>query len=159
MITEKIATEYRLLIEEVGLVIEERADLPALAARIYATLILASADGLTFEDITEMHHASKSSVSNNLNILVKLEYIEYFTKPKERKRYLRASKFYVKSAIEKYNELFEKEVIVVDKINRYNKKNNPERFRSEGSAALIYQDYLTRISDGFKKKMYEIENL
>ena len=57
------------------------------------------------------------------------------------------------------HELFEKEVIVVDKINRYNKKNNPERFRSEGSAALIYQDYLTRISDGFKKKMYEIENL
>lgn len=42
-----ISKEYSLLIEEIGVVIEERADLSPLSARIYATLILASNEGLT----------------------------------------------------------------------------------------------------------------
>jgi len=156
---EKMSKEQSLLIEEIGLVIEERADLSPLAARIYANLILASDDGLTFEDITETHQASKSSVSNNLNVLVKLKYVEFFTKSGERKRYFKASKFYVKTAMEKYNELFEKEVNVVNKINEFNKKNNPEKFENEQSAGLIYQEYLTRLTRGFKEKMNEVSHL
>ena len=159
MIEEKISKEHSLLIEEIGLVIEERAALSPLSARIYATLILASDDGLTFEDIAEIHQASKSAVSNNLNILIKLEYVSYFTKPGERKRYLKASKFYVKTAIEKYSELFEKEVNIVGKINEFNKKYNPEKFKNERSGATLYQEYLTRLSEGFKKQMHEVENL
>ncbi|AFL80289.1 hypothetical protein Aeqsu_0783 [Aequorivita sublithincola DSM 14238] len=159
MIKENISKENSLLIEEIGLVIEERADLPPLAARIYATLILASDDGLTFEDITEMHQASKSAASNNLNVLFKLEYVAYFTKPGERKRYLKASKFYVKTAIEKYSELFEKEVRVVGKINEFNRKYNPEKFKNERSEGILYQEYLTNLTEGFKKKMKEVENM
>jgi len=156
---KKISKEQSELVEEIGLVIEERADLSPLAARIYATLILASDDGLTFEDITEAHQASKSSVSNNLNVLVKLKYAEYYTKSGERKRYFKASKFYVKTAMEKYNELFEKEVDIVSKINKFNKQNNPEKFENEKSAAVIYQDYLTKLSDGFRKKIKEVSHL
>lgn len=156
---EQITKEHRLLIEEIGLLVEERADLPPLASRIYATLILASNAGITFEDISAIHQASKSAVSNSLNILVKLEYVAYFTKPGERKRYLKASKFYVKSAIEKYSELFEKEVQIVSKINTFNKNNNPEKFKNEQDAAIIYQEYLTKLSEGFRKKMNEIANL
>ncbi|MDC8001176.1 ArsR family transcriptional regulator [Aequorivita todarodis] len=159
MLKEKISKEHSSLIEEIGIVIEERAGLPPLAARIYATLILASDDGFTFEDISEIHQASKSAVSNSLSVLVKLEYIEYFTKPGERKRYIKASKFYVKTAIEKYSQLFEKEVKVVRKINEFNKKHNPEKFKNEQSAAILYQEYLTRLSEGFRRKMDEIEGL
>lgn len=156
---KKITKEQSELIEEIGLVIEERADLSPLAARIYATLILASEDGLTFDDITEAHGASKSSVSNNLNVLVKLKYAEYYTKSGERKRYFKASKFYVKTAMEKYNELFEKEINVVDKINNFNKKNNPEKFKNEESVGTLYQNYLSELKDGFERKMKQFKKL
>lgn len=156
---KKITKEQSELVEEIGLVIEERADLSPLASRIYATLILASEDGLTFEDITEAHGASKSSVSNNLNVLVKLKYAEYYTKSGERKRYFKASKFYVKTAMEKYNELFEKEINVVDKINNFNKKNNPEKFKNEESVGTLYQNYLSELKDGFELKMKQFKKL
>lgn len=156
---KKISKEYGLLVEEIGMVIEERADLSPLAARIYATLILASEEGLTFEDITETHQASKSAVSNNLNVLSKLKYIEYYTKPGQRKRYFKASKFYVKTAMEKYNELFEKEVEIVEKINRFNKKHNPDKFKNELSIGSLYRDYLAQLSKGFKEKMQQVKTL
>ncbi|QHI39292.1 hypothetical protein IMCC3317_47020 [Kordia antarctica] len=152
-------TEQSLLIEDIGLVIEERADLSPLASRIYATLILASDDGLTFEDITEAHRASKSSVSNNLNILVKLKYAEYYTKSGQRKRFFKASKYYAKTAMEKYNELFKKEIEVLEKINSFNKKNNPEKFKNEQSVSTIYQDYLIQLKEGFKKKIKQLETI
>lgn len=159
MVKQEIFKEHSILIEEIGLLIEERADLSPMTSRIYATLILASDEGLTFEDITEMHQASKSTVSNSITVLIKLNYIQYFTKPKERKRYLKVAKFYVKTAIEKYCELFEKEVIVVAKINEFNKKHNPKKFEDERNAGTLYEEYLTSLVDGFKKKEKEVENL
>ncbi len=152
----KICREHSLLVEEVGVLIEERADLSPLAARIYATLILASKEGLTFEDIVEAHQASKSSVSNNLNVLLMLNYAEYYTKPGERKRYFKASKYYVKTAMEKYNELFAKEIKVVEKINCFNKKHNPEKFQNEQSVGTLYLDYLMQIHEGFKDKIEQL---
>lgn len=149
--------ENGLLTEEIGMVIEERADLSPLAARIYATLILSSDEGLNFEEITNIHQASKSSVSNNLNVLLKLKYVEYYTKPGERKRYFRTSKYYVKTAMEKYHENFEKELRTIKKINAFNKKHNPEKFENEQSVGTLYQQYLTELSNGFQEKINEIE--
>lgn len=145
--------ENSILIEEIGVLIEERAFLSPLAARIYATLILESDEGLTFEAITELHKASKSSVSNNLKVLVKLKYISYYTKPGNRKRYFKASKFYVKTAMENYAQLFEKEIEVIDKINGFNKTNHPEKFYSKLSEENQYQSYLKKIQKEFKNKI------
>lgn len=156
---KEISREQGLLIEEIGMVIEERADLSPVAARIYATLILASDEGLTFEEITEVHQASKSSVSNNLKLLTKLKYVEYYTKPGERKRYFKAAKYYVKTAMETYNERFEKELEIVDKINRFNKKHNPEKFRNEKSVGTIYKEYLTQLNQGVKMKIQEVDTI
>ena len=156
---KKISKEQSELIEEIGRVIEERADLSPLASRIYATLILASDDGLTFEDIIEAHQASKGSVSNNINVLVKLDYVSYYTKPGQRKRFFKASKLYVKTAMEKYQELFEKEINVVDKINKFNKKNNPDKFKDEESVEILYQKYLSELKDGFERKMIQFKKL
>ncbi len=153
---KKITEQHGELIEEIGLVIEERADLTPLAARIYATLILTSAEGLSFQDITETHQASKSAVSNNLNVLIKLKYAEYYTKPGKRKRYFKASKFYAKTAMEKYDALFEKEIKIVEKINDFNKKHNPEKFKSEHSSGMLYQDYLNHLRKGFLEKIKQV---
>ncbi|CAM4059278.1 GbsR/MarR family transcriptional regulator [Flavobacterium antarcticum] len=156
---EKLSNENILLIEDIGLALEERADLSPLSARIYSTLILSSDEGLTFEDIVTMHHASKSSVSNNLNVLIKLKYIEYYTKTGQRKRFYRASRFYVKSAMEKYNQMFEKEIEVLEKINSFNKINNPERFESERYMGTIYQKHLIDTTEEFRRKIREISVL
>lgn len=153
------SNEYSILIEEIGVIIEERAFLSPLAARIYATLILESDEGLTFQDITELHKASKSSVSNNLNVLVKLKYIEYYTKPGKRKRYFKASKLYVKTAMEKYSQLFEKEIKVVEKINEFNKKNHLEKFKSKESAGTLYQEYLMKLQEELKTKIKQVNEL
>ncbi|MBQ0768252.1 MAG: hypothetical protein KBT58_03110 [Bizionia sp.] len=146
-----------LLTEEVGLLIEERLHLTPLAARIYTTLILASEEGLTFEDIIKVNQASKSSVSNNLKVLVQLHYIEYYTKPGERKRYFRMSKYYLKTAMERHNQLFEQELYIINKITAHNKENNPVKFQKEEALVRIYREYLTHLNEGFLKKIKEIE--
>ncbi len=152
-----MTTENNRLVEEIGMAIEQRADLSPLAARIYAALILSSEAGLTFDEIVEWHQASKSSVSNNLNVLIKLRYVEYYTKHGDRKRYFRTSKFYVKSAMEKYHEHFERELKILGKINAFNKKHNPEKFKNEKSVGTLYQEYLADLNKGFKNKIKEIE--
>lgn len=152
-----MAAKIKDLVEEIGLALEQRADLSPLAARIYAALILSSEDGQTFDEIVAWHQASKSSVSNNLNVLTKLKYVEYYTKPGDRKRYFRTSKFYVKSAMEKYHEHFERELEILVKINSFNKKHNPEKFKNEKSIGTFYQDYLSDLNKGLKEKIKEIE--
>ena len=156
---EDKSKEYSLLIEEVGQVIEERAGLSPLAARIYTTLILASDAGLNFEEITIFHHASKSSVSNNLNVLVKLDYVEYYTKPGERKKYFRSSPNYALNAMRKYEELFAKETAIISKINSFNAEHNSEKFIKQKSAGSLYHDFLTKITLEFKTKIQEFELL
>lgn len=152
-----MTTENSVLVEEIGMAIEQRAHLSPLAARIYAALILSSEEGLTFDEIVEWHQASKSSVSNNLNVLIKLNHVEYYTKPGDRKRYFRTSKFYVKSAMEKYHEHFEQELRVLEKINTFNRQHNPEKFKNETSVGTVYQEYLADLIEGFQKKIEEIE--
>jgi len=152
-----MTTENDRLVEEIGMAIEQRAELTPLAARIYAALILSSEAGLTFDEIVEWHQASKSSVSNNLNVLLKLKYVEYYTKHGDRKRYFRTSKYYVKSAMEKYHEHFERELRILEKINAFNKRNNPEKFKNEKSVGTLYHEYLSDLNAGFKNKIKEIE--
>ncbi len=156
---EDKSKEYSLLIEEVGQVIEERAGLSPLAARIYTTLILASEEGLNFEEITILHHASKSSVSNNLNVLVKLDYVEYYTKPGERKKFFRSSPNYAVNAMKKYEELFAKETSIISKINTFNKEHNAEKFNNQKIAGPLYHDFLSKITWEFKNKIREFERL
>ncbi|TYB78158.1 hypothetical protein ES677_08860 [Bizionia gelidisalsuginis] len=154
---KKVLNKDDLLTEEVGLLIEKRLHLTPLAARIYTTLLLSSEEGLTFEDIIRVHQASKSSVSNNLKILVNLHYVAYYTKFGERKRYFRMSEFYVKTAMERHTELFEQELYIINKVTAYNKINNPKKFKKEESLVRIYQEYLAHLRDGYLKKIKEIE--
>ena len=47
--------------------------------------------GTTFDEIVEVMHASKSSVSNSLTFLSQLKHVEHFTKIDNRKRFYRVS--------------------------------------------------------------------
>lgn len=64
-----------------------------LSGRIIGALLLADPPHMTFDDLCTYLSASKSSISNNLNILMKegINMIEYFTVPGDRKRYFKIS--------------------------------------------------------------------
>lgn len=152
----ELAQEKKQLVEDVGVLLEERANLSPLASRIYALLILSSYDGMSFEEIVNTMQASKSSVSSNLNVLLQLHYVDYYTKPGDRKRYFRTSQFYIKNTMEQQVHLIEKELKIVQKINHFNKNNNPEKFKNEKSLGLLFQEHLEDQRTKINQKIKEI---
>jgi len=145
-----------MLIEDIGMLLEYRADLTPLAARIYATLLISSNEGLTFDEIIELVQASKSTVSHNLNILIQLHYVEYFTKPGDRKRYFRTSRLYVQNALEQYMALLNKEMEIINRVDTYNKGYNPKRFNDEKRDRMLFREYLNNERNLIKVKIQEI---
>ncbi|RMA58747.1 GbsR/MarR family transcriptional regulator [Ulvibacter antarcticus] len=148
--------EQAQLIEEIGLGIEERLRLSPLASRIYALLILSSYDGLTFEEIKEEIQATKSSTSVNINVLIQLNYISYYTKPGDRKRYFRLAKYSSLIALEADHQAIDNEMAIIERINTFNKKYHPEKFTNEQTLGHIFQDYLVEkqeLVDRVIKKM------
>ncbi len=158
---QNISEEKCKLVEELGLNFEGNHNLPPLAGRIYAVMILSSVDGHSFEDIIEITNASKSSVSTNLNLLVQLKFIEYFTKTGDRKRYFRITKNYLRLTLEEYCESIDKELELVKKVNTFNRKHNPEKFKKNKNLGLIFQEYLTTQKENLEttiKKMIAFKN-
>ncbi len=148
--------EQTQLIEEIGIGIEERLKLSPLASRIYALLILSSYDGLTFEEIREIIQASKSSISVNINLLTQLDYLTFYTKPGDRKRYFKLAKYSSLLSLEIYHQAIFKEMKMIVEINAYNKKYHPEKFTNEKSLGNIFQEYLSekqQLVDRTIKKM------
>lgn len=134
--------EKRKLIEEVGLHFEKRQQLAPLAARIYAIMILSPNDGHTFEEIMQITDASKSSVSTQLNLLMQMKKVDYFTKSGDRKRYFRASKTYLKNTLREYLENITEEIKLMEKIIHFNSTYNKEKFEKDGHIPLLFKNYL-----------------
>ncbi|MDX1363679.1 GbsR/MarR family transcriptional regulator [Arenibacter latericius] len=154
-----IFQEKKVLIEEIGLTLEERAGLAPLAARIYATLILSSNAGLTFDEIIEITEACKSSVSSNLNVLLQLDYVEFYTKTGDRKRYFKTSPNFVKNAMNHYGGLLKKELEVINKVRDFNKLNNPEKYYSDKIEGLLYQEYLEEQLESINQRLQDLNDL
>lgn len=137
-----ISEEKKQLIEQIGLGFGDRMGVSPLAARIYGLLTLSSYEGLTFEEVREALGSSKSSTSINLNVLTQLKFVEYYTRPGDRKRYFKVSKSFQKKYLIQYSLTLHNEVNLISKINTYNKKHYPEKFINENSMGTIMQEYL-----------------
>jgi len=151
--------EKRKLIEEIGLHFEKNQQLSPLAARIYAMMILSPADGHTFDEILSTTEASKSSVSTQLNLLLQLKKVEYFTKTGDRKRYFRTNSMYLKSTLEDYHQSISEEINLIEKIIGFNKTNNTEKFQQDGDVAIIFKDYLSVQKENIKNAIQKISTL
>lgn len=154
--------EKQKLIEEAGLHFEKTQNLAPLAARIYVIMILSPNDGHTFEEIMRITEASKSSVSNQLNLLMQTKKVDYFTKPGDRKRYFRASKTYLKNTLREYLENITQEISMVDKIIDFNATHNSEKFEKDGHIPKMFRDYLVAQKENLKntiQRVSEYENL
>ncbi len=107
-----IAKEREELIEMFGVHFESVHHMPPLGSRIFAILILdACSRKISFDDLVELTGASKSSVSTNLNLLLKIGKINYFTQPGDRKKYFRPVQF--SDRFDNYMKMitFEKEIL------------------------------------------------
>lgn len=134
------------LIETLGVHLEVENNLPPLAARIYAILVLTNEDGLTFDDCLEKRGASKSSVSTSLNLLLNMNIVTYFTKPGDRRRYftLAERKTFFLSKLEESLKRIEKEKEIFALVQNYFKTNNPKKYEESKAKTSIYLDYITK---------------
>jgi len=153
--------EKRKLIEEIGVHFERIHQIAPLAARIYAIMILSPNDGHTFDEIVTMTEASKSSVSTQLNLLIQLKKVEYFTKSGDRKRYFRASKMYLKNTLQEYKDNISEEIELIEKITKFNSTYNKEKFERSGNVTMLFKSYLIKQEKNLEEtiiKMSEIQN-
>ncbi|WP_294820685.1 hypothetical protein [uncultured Flavobacterium sp.] len=153
-----IKKEREELIELFGIHFEQYHHMPPLGSRIFATLILDCCNiGLTFEDLVERMGASKSSVSTNLNLLLKLGKITYYTLPGDRKKYFKPSPF--SERFSNYMKMIEFEKMIVDRMLAYREKTasckaelgDLERTKAYKEHVLQMEELLTATISKFKE--------
>src|SRR6516162_3776595 len=88
----KLNQNQKNLIEKMGVFLEH-SGIPPTEGRILSLLLVADEIEMTFDDIREHLQISKSAASNALNVLLKINKIEYITKTGDRKRYFRSRIF------------------------------------------------------------------
>lgn len=153
-----IQKEKEELIEMFGIHFESLYHLPPLASRILGTLIIDSCrTGMTFETIVERTAASKSSVSTNLNLLLKLGKIVYYTLPGDRKKYFKAAPF--SERLNNYMRILEFEKQIIERMLSYREKtiscpeeqNSLEHTKAYKQHVLDIERLLIKTIADFKK--------
>jgi DNA-binding transcriptional regulator GbsR (MarR family) len=110
------------LIELFGIHFERLYNISPLGGRILATLVIDGCkSGLTFDELVEKMQASKSSVSTNLNLLLKTGRIEYFTVAGDRKKYFKAAP--LSQRLKNYLTIIDGEKMMIDRLMQFRKKN------------------------------------
>lgn len=147
------------LIESLGMHFESMYQLPPLATRIYALLILTGNEGLTFEALIEATEASKSSVSTSINLLLQTQKIEYFTKPGDRKRYFRKNAHYLKNRLETYVQQVNKELRLFESTCGYMSECNKQSYEEHKNITIIYRTYLEAIKTLMDTTIKQLEDV
>lgn len=147
------------LIELLGIHFENIGQLPPLGSRILATLIMDSCTRqYTFDDLVEQMAASKSSVSTNLNLLLKMGKITYYTLPGGRKKYYRPSAF--SERFDNYLKMiaFEKEII--DKVLDYRRKTlSCPAVESELEKSVAYKEHILEMEALLNKSISRFKEI
>lgn len=140
--------EKQEIIEMLGVHYERFFNIPPLAARILGTLIIDGCkSGLTFEALVTILQASKSSISTNLNLLLKMEKINYFTITGDRKKYFKAVP--LSQRLENYLTLVNNEKKIIDTLINFRKKNK----------TCIQEEINLQNSYAYKEHMLKAEEL
>ncbi|KDN53902.1 GbsR/MarR family transcriptional regulator [Flavobacterium seoulense] len=155
---ETIQKEREELIEMFGIYFESLYNISPLASRILGTLIVEGCkSGLTFESLVEKLSASKSSISTNLNLLLKMEKISYFTIAGDRKKYFKAAP--ISDRLKNYQKLLKSEDFILDKMMIYREKTascpaercNLENLKAYKQHLLAVEKLVTHTISEFKE--------
>lgn len=156
-----IPKEKEELIEMFGIHFELLYNLSPLGSRILGLLIIDGCKkGLTFEEIVEKLSASKSSISTNLNLLLKMDKINYYTLTGDRKKYFKPSPF--SERLNNYLKILDFEKKIIDKLQAYREKTiscpeeqcNLENTKAYKKHVIEVEELLIKTITKFK----EIEN-
>lgn len=148
MTEEELEKEKKILVEELGIDLEQE-NLAPVAARILVTLILEGNRGTTFEALVEDLKASKSTISTHLDQMQATGKVEYFTKPGDRKRYFIISPNLMLKRVDRMIADWGKERKLNEKIMGYKEKwNELHKGDDHFHHDLEFQkDYLTFINE------------
>jgi DNA-binding transcriptional regulator GbsR (MarR family) len=143
--------EKEELIEMFGVHFETINNMPPLAARILGTLIVdCCRTGMTFEELVERMSASKSSVSTNLNLLLKMGKITYYTIAGDRKKYFKPCPF--SERMTNYLKVIEFEKNIIDRMTAYREKTaNCEEERCNLENIKSYKIHVLEVEELLKK--------
>lgn len=153
-----IQKEKAELIEMFGVHFETLYHLPPLASRILGVLIVdCCKDGITFEELVERMNASKSSVSTNINLLLKIGKITYYTISGDRKKYFKPSPF--SERFGSYLKILEMEKEIIERMLSYREKTascpeelcNLENTKAYKSHVLDVEKLLKKNIEKFKQ--------
>lgn len=138
------------LIERIGVFHEQRGMQP-LMGRIMGLLLVLDEAEATFDEIIDYLSASKSAVSNALNILQLQNHIAYKTKSGERKRYFYAT-------LDKWEDSMKKELCAFSEISSFledvltERKNIKPEFNHNIKDICNFMEFLrNRIPSLFKE--------
>ncbi|AWM13504.1 hypothetical protein NHF50_06125 [Flavobacterium sp. NRK F10] len=151
--------EKEELIEMFGVHFEKFHMLPPLAARILATLILNSREkDLSFEDLVCITGASKSSVSTNINLLLKLEKIIYYTICGDRKKFFKPAS--LADRIKNHLVFIKSEQNIIKRISSYEEKYKRKPLTvMEEKSLEIYREYVNNFEVLLQDSIKKIEEL
>ncbi|GIZ08507.1 GbsR/MarR family transcriptional regulator [Flavobacterium sp. UMI-01] len=154
-----IAKEREIIIEMFGVHFEKLYNIPPLGARILGTLIVDGCkSGLTFDSLVEKMGASKSSISTNLNLLLKMEKITYFTITGDRKKYFKPAA--LNERLANYLKLINSEMVIIDKLTTYREMTAAcpeEKCNLENIKA--YKSHVVEVGNVFTKTINELKKI
>lgn len=145
------------LIEKLGVHFEKEIQLPPLASRIIATLILNGSSGITFEQLVTNLEASKSTIFTHLTSLEAQQRIQYFTKCGDRKRYYIISPGFINRKIEALLLLWNNEIKLQKEILAYLKAFNKIHVQ-EPKSLTVHENALDFLSNTVKYFKEQIGN-
>ena len=152
--------EKEAIIELFGVHFEKHHNMPPLASRILATLILNCREkDLTFDELVSITGASKSSVSTNIHLLLETGKITYYTICGDRKKYFKPSS--LAERIKNHLEIVKSEQILINRIKNYENEFQVQPSNAkEGKVKDLYSEYVNefeRLINEFINKIEEIE--
>lgn len=133
-------------------------NIPPLGARILGTLIIDCKEAITFEGLVERMKASKSSVSTNVNLLLKMGKIRYYTMPGDRKKYFKAAPF--SERLEGFMKIVEYEKKIIEKLFDYREKTaSCDRERLSLLHTTAYQEHVHEIEKILEKTIEKFRKI
>ncbi|WP_445736698.1 GbsR/MarR family transcriptional regulator [Mariniflexile sp.] len=139
----EVCKEKQVLVERLGVFMEQKEQLAPVAARIFSFLILTGKEGTTFEDLVRDLCASKSTISTHLNHLADLKHIVYFTKTGDRKKYYIVNPDSIIQNIDAMMEAWSAQKELHAKIKAYKENSNKSKTDEASKFDLdFHNDYI-----------------
>lgn len=136
---------------------EKLLGLPPLASKIYTLLRFDfERHGVCFDGLVCYFSAGKSSVSENLNLLLNKKLIVDFQKCDVRKRFFKINESYMQQRFEEISQQLKQELDVLDRLDALRqKKNIPMKYPER---VVIYKNLLQNNLHNFQKSLKQLEN-